>query len=331
MSGRQTEGMRAATAGLPIALISAATFGTSGTFADTLMASGWSPGGAVTARIALAASVLTIPGVIALRGRWHRLRSGWSAIGAYGMLAVAGCQYFFFNAVEHLSVGVALLLEYSGTLLVVLWMWLRHHQRPARLTVIGGVVAIAGLVLVLDLTGPQRVDLVGVLWGLGAATGLATFFVISARSSDGDDSLPPIAMAWAGMTVAAVALGALAVFHAIPFRVATRDVELAGHTVSWAVPVIGVALLSTVIGYTTGIAAARRLGARVASFVGLAEVLFAILFAWLLVHQRPDAIQLVGGVVVIVGIALVRVDDRGPGDAPAGAADLQIPLAGASS
>ena len=77
---------------------------------------------------------------------------------------------------------MALLLEYSGTLLVVLWMWLRHGQRPRRLTVVGGLLAMVGLVLVLDLTGSQRVDLVGVLWGLGAATGLATFFVLSGRA-----------------------------------------------------------------------------------------------------------------------------------------------------
>ena len=56
-----------------------------------------------------------------------------------------------------------------GTLFVVGWVWLRHGQRPRRLTVIGGVLALAGLVLVLDLTGSQRVDLVGVLWGLAAA------------------------------------------------------------------------------------------------------------------------------------------------------------------
>lgn len=319
--------MRAGAAGLGIAVLSAATFGTSGSFADALMASGWTPGGAVVARIGIAALVLTVPALIALRGRWGLLRRSLPAVSAYGLVAVAGCQLFFFNAVEHLSVGVALLLEYSGTLLVVLWMWLRHGQRPTRLTVAGGVVAIVGLVLVLDLTGPQRVDLVGVLWGLGAATGLATFFVVSART---EDLLPPVAMAWAGMTLGVVALALFAVIGVIPFDVATADVDFAGTTTSWLVPVIGVALVSTVVAYTTGIAAARRLGARVASFVGLAEVLFAILFAWLLLDQRPSALQLVGGVVVVVGIALVRVDEPVPDADPLPPA-LETPLAGASS
>lgn len=320
--------MRSGGVGLGVAVVSAATFGTSGTFADSLMESGWSPGGAVIVRIGVAALVLTIPALIALRGRWRLLRRSLPGVAAYGVVAVAACQLFFFNAVQHLSVGVALLLEYSGTLLVVLWMWLRHGQRPTRLMVIGGAVVIVGLVLVLDLTGPQRVDLAGVLWGLGAATGLAMFFVVSART---DDLVPPVAMAWAGMAFGVVTLAVFAVLGAIPFRVATSDVRLAGHTTSWLVPVVGVALVATVIAYTTGIFAARRLGARVASFVGLAEVLFAILFAWAVLDQRPSLLQLAGGLLVVAGIALVRVDERRPDAEPEGAAALEIPLAGASS
>ena len=143
------------TVGLGLAGVSAATFGTSGSFADSLLETGWTPGAAVTYRIVLAALVLAVPALIQLRGRWSLLRRSLPAVAVYGLIAIAGCQYFFFNAVEHLSVGVALLLEYSGTLLVVLWMWLRHGQRPTRLTAAGGLVAIVGLVLVLDLTGPS--------------------------------------------------------------------------------------------------------------------------------------------------------------------------------
>lgn len=320
--------VRAGASGLGLAVVSAATFGTSGSFADALMTSGWTPGGAVTVRVGIAALVLTLPALVALRRRWHLLRRSWSAVVIYGAVAVAGCQLFFFNAVEHLSVGVALLLEYSGTLLVVLWMWARHGQRPSRLTVLGGLLALAGLVLVLDLTGPQHVDVVGVLWGLGAATGLATFFVLSARSGE---LIPPVTMAWAGMALGTVLLVLFAVVGAVPFRVGTAEVDFAGHRTSWVVPVVGLSLIAAVIAYTSGIAAARRLGARVASFVGLAEVLFAILFAWLLLDQQPSTLQLVGGVVVLGGIALVRAGDAGDRANDGSAAALQIPLAGASS
>lgn len=313
--------MRASSTGLGLAVLSAGTFGTSGTFAAALMAAGWSPGAAVTTRIGVAALLLTVPALVQLRGRWPLLMRNLATVAAYGVLAVAGAQLFYFNAVEHLSVGVALLLEYSGTLLVVLWVWLRQGQRPRRLTMIGGGLALGGLALVLDLTGDQRVDLVGVLWGLGAATGLAFYFVLSAHT---DETLPPMVMAWAGMVVAAAVLLVAGVVGVVPLHASTRDADFAGTHTSWVVPIIGLSLVAAVIAYCAGIGAARRLGARLASFIGLAEVLFAVIFAWAFLDQQPSGLQLAGGVVVLAGIALVKADedDTEPSSEPELAAAL---------
>ncbi len=298
--------------GIMLAVLSAATFGTSGALATSLIDVGWTPAAAVTARIALGALVLTGPAVVQLRGQWSLLRRGAATIGLYGLLAVAGAQLFFFNAVSHLSVGVALLLEYLGTFLVVGWLWLRHGLRPRRLTVTGGAVAVLGLLLVLDLVGSHRLDPIGVLWGLGAAAGLAVYFVVSSST---DDPVPPLVLAWAGMCVAAVALIALGAAHALPMRAEFTDVTLLDHRTSWLVPVLALSLIAAVIAYVAGIGAARLLGAKVASFVGLTEVLFAVLFAWLLLAQVPATVQFVGGVLVIAGVALVRIDElRGPGE-----------------
>ena len=292
--------------GLGLAVFTAATFGTSGTFADSLMETGWTPGAVVTLRIGLAALFLTVPALVSLRGRWGLLRQSLGSVLAFGLVAVAGCQLFFFNAVQHLDVGVALLLEYSGILLVVAWMWLRHGHRPRRLTIIGGVAALAGLVLVLN-PGNGGIDALGVMWGLFAACGLAVFFVMS---SSEDDPLPPIALAWGGMVVGALTLIVLDLVHVAAVhacRPATSS--LAHHSVSWVVPILGLSLVAAAIAYAAGIAAARMLGAKLASFVGLTEVLFAVLFAWLALSQQPTAVQLLGGVGVLVGIALVRADE----------------------
>src|SRR4051812_8220123 len=194
-------------AGLSLAVVSAAAFGTSGSLAGSLLAAGWTPLAAVTVRVVVAALVLTVPALLALRGHLDRLRRGAGTTLVYGVAAVAGAQLCYFNAVEHLSVAVALLLEYSGTLLVVGWLWLRHGHRPRRLTVLGAVVAVAGLALVLDLLGHASLDPVGVLWGMGAAVGLATYFVLSSGT---DDPLPPLVVAWGGLAVGAVVLGAAA-------------------------------------------------------------------------------------------------------------------------
>lgn len=298
-------------AGLGLAVLSAAAFGTSGSFATSLINAGWSPAAAVTARILTAGAVLTIPAFFVLRGRWALLVSTSRSSVVYGLFAVAGAQLCFFNAISYLSVGVALLLEYLGTLLVVGWLWLRHAQRPGRLTTIGAAAAAVGLVLVLDVTGRHHLDPIGVLWGLGAAIGLAVYFVLSANA---DDALPPIAMAWAGMMIGGLFLLVAGVAGAFPMQAHTGDAQLLHHRLSWLVPVIGLSLIAAVLAYTAGIDAARLLGARLASFVGLGEVLFAVLFAWLFLGQLPRGVQILGGVFIVGGVALVRIDEqREPG------------------
>ena len=306
-----TVASRSALTGMGLAVLSAATFGTSGAVAKSLLSAGWSPGAVVTVRIGVAAVVLLVPAAAAMRGRWGLLRGRATALLTYGLLAVAAAQVCYFNAVQHLSVGVALLLEYSGLILVVGWVWLRTGVRPPRLTLAGAAVAIAGLVLVLDLLGAVRLSWVGVLWGLGAAVGLASYFVMSARQ---DDNLPPLVLAAGGLVTATVGLVLVGAVGLLPMAASPADVQVAGRTVSWLVPALWLAVVAAVVAYLVGIMATRRLGATMASFMGLTEVLFAIVFAWLLLGELPRPVQLVGGARVLGGVALVRLDEaRRPG------------------
>lgn len=310
----------AATTGLALALLSSLTFATSGTFARSLIGVGWSAEAVVAVRVGLAALVLAVPAVVAMRGRWPVLRRNLGMMTVYGLLAVATAQACFFNAVRFLPVGVALLLEYLGIVLVVGWMWLVHGQRPRRLTVAGSVVAVLGLVFVLDLGGAgARVDPVGVLWGLGAGIGLAAYFVLSARA---DAGLPPVVLASGGMAVGAAALVGLGLLGALPLRATFGTVDFAGYRTSWLVPVVGLSLFAAVIAYVAGIAAARLLGARLSSFVGLTEVMFAVLIAWLALGELPSVVQLLGGALIVAGVALVRIDELRlpPAARPAGSA-----------
>lgn len=291
--------------GLGMAVLSGATFGTSGSFAASLIAAGWTPAAAVTARVAIAALVLTVPAVMQLRSH-EPTQVAARTIVVYGVVAVAGAQLCYFSAVSHMSVAIALLIEYSGILLVIAWDWLRHRRRPRRLTVVGGATALGGLALVLDLAGSHRLDAAGVLWALGAAVGLATYFVLS---DEADEPVPPIVLAWGGLAVGAVVLAVAGVVGAQPMHAAATDVTLFDRQVSWLVPVLGLAIVAAAIAYLAGIAGVRLLGSKLASVVGLTEVLFAVVFAWLMLGQRLDVIQLAGGALVVAGIALVRLDE----------------------
>ena len=299
--------------GLALALLSAATFSTSGSFARSLTGAGWTPAAAATARISAAALLLAAPAIISLRGRWQSLWRNAAMISIYGLIAVAGAQLFYFNAIQHLSVGVALLLEYCGTVLVVGWMWARHGHKPRRLTSAGSAVAIVGLLLVLNLFGGARLDPIGVLWGLAAAFALATYFVLSSQI---DNDLPPVAMTCAAMTMGAGALLALGAVGVVPMHASFGAVDLLGSRVSWLVPVLGLSLVAAAIAYVAGIGAARRLGPKLATFVGLTEVIFGVLFAWLLLNELPTALQLGGGALIVIGIALVRIDELRPDGTP---------------
>jgi drug/metabolite transporter (DMT)-like permease len=316
-------------AGVAIGLVSAMCFGTSGTFGSALIGSGWSPAGAVFARVAVAALALTVPAVLALRGRWRALlRSAWQ-VTVYGLVGVAACQVCYFNAIALMPVGISIMLEYLGIVLIVGWLWARHGQRPRPLTVGGGVAALGGLALMLNLTGSGGVSLIGVLWALTAAVSMAVYFFQSAATSEtggvggasagdadaGDADadrpadLPPVVLTWGGMIVGAASIALLGAARVMPLRFASSDVALFGGRTSWIVPVLGLGVLAAAIAYVTGIAAARRLGPKFGSFVAMAEIGFAVLFAWILLHQTPTATQFVGGALILAGVISVRLDE----------------------
>lgn len=294
------------TAGLVLALASATSFGMSGALARGLLDTGWSAGAAVTVRTAIAATVLLVPGLLAVRGRAHLLRDNAGLVAVYGVSAVAGAQLCYFYAVTYMQVSVALLLEYTAPVAVVLWLWLRHGHRPSGLTVLGAAIAAGGLVLVLDVVSGAELSTVGVLWALGAMVGAASYFVISADESNG---LPGISLAAGGLVVATVVLGLAGAVGVLPLRAATAPAVYDGHTVPWWLPVLALGLVTAALAYVTGIAAGRRLGSRLASFVALGEVLAAVVFAWLLLGELPRPVQMVGGLLVLAGVVVVKLGE----------------------
>jgi drug/metabolite transporter (DMT)-like permease len=298
-------------AGIGLGLVSAMFFGTSGTFGSALIGAGWSPAAAVLARVCVAAVVLTVPALIALRGRWRLLRQSARLMVTYGLVGVAACQVCYFNAIARMDVGISILLEYLGIVIIVGWLWARHGQRPRPLTVLGGVAALSGLALMLDLSGSGGVSLAGVLWALAAAVAMAVYFFQSAQKSgtDGGDTLPATVLTWGGMVSGAAAIALLGLLRLVPLRFDTADVTLQSLQVSWVVPVLGLGVLAAAVAYVTGIGAVRRLGPKLGSFVAMAEVLFAAGFAWLLLGQVPTGMQFLGGLLILAGVIAVRLDE----------------------
>jgi drug/metabolite transporter (DMT)-like permease len=297
--------------GLLFAVGSALSFGMSGPLAKALMDAGWSPTGAVTARMAVGALAMAVFATIVKRDWVREAVAHRKIVIAYGIFPIAGAQLCYYNAVAHLSVGVALLLEYTAPVLVVGWLWATTRRRPANLTLAGVALAVAGIMLVLNVFAGANINATGVAWGLAAAVCAASYFMMSDEVAADGTGLNSITLAAGGLVVGAATTAALGVLGVMPMTFATNDTVVAGLTMSWLVPVIALGVITTAIAYTLGIMGIARLRPRFASLLGLSEVMFAVLAAWLLVGEAMTLTQAVGGAVVLVGLALARQGDRG--------------------
>lgn len=305
--------------GLLFAVGSALAFGSSGPFAKSLMGAGWSPTAAVTARLAGGALAMVVFASVVRPGWFREARTHLSTVVLYGLVPIAGAQLSYFNAVAHLPVGVALLLEYTAPILVVGWLWVTTRRRPTNLTLAGVALAVTGIMLVLGILGDgglsaAEINIVGVGWGLAAAVCAACYFLMSdkvvGQGPHGQSGVHPITLATAGLVVGAAAVGLLGVSGAMPLTFTANDTVVAGATTSWVLPVIALALMPTAIAYTLGIIGVARLRPRFASLVGLSEVLFAVLAAWVLLGEAVTPTQALGGAVVLIGLGLARQGDR---------------------
>ena len=293
--------------GLGLALLSAFAFGSSGTLAAGLLAAGWSPLAIVMHRILVCAAVMIGPALWVLRGRWVLLRRGWRLVVGYGVVAMAMTQLCHFTAVQYMPVAPALLVQYLAPLLIVALMWVRRGERPSRQTALGSAVAMVGLVLVLQVIGSgAALDARGIAWSLVAMVGNAAYFIISADETTG---VPPAVLVAGGCLVALLVLAGVAVTGVVPFRMSSAPVSYAGVGVAWWLPLVVLGLVSSALAYVSGIAGARLLGSRLASFVGLTEVLFAIVLSGLLVGQVMTLFQVLGGLFVLAGVVLVKAGE----------------------
>ena len=217
---------------------------------------------------------------------------------------MAGAQLFYFSALQYLSVGVALLLEYLAPVVLIGWRW-AHGDRPTPAIGVGAGLALIGLALVLDVRHGLTVSAIGVAYGLGAMLCLAGYFVL-AEPKPGGQTVPPLLLTTAGTGVGAVVLLAVGATGLLPLAASTGTTTLAGGSVPWWVPMSLLIVVSAVLAYLTGVIAVRRLGSAVASFVALTEVLFAVVFAAVLLGQVPSTGQVLGGLLVLAGIVVVQ-------------------------
>ena len=254
------------------------------------------------------------------------LRDEWRVVLGFGVLGVATASTMYFLAVDRLPVAVALLIEYTGPLLLVGWRWARERQAPTRATLAGAALATGGLVLVLDLTGSLELDPVGLVFALVSAVGQRRLLRVHRPPAP---SCPRSAWPVPGWRSARSRSPLVAAVGVLPLAAPDVRVDLLGAQVHWIVPLLVVATVPTAFAYGVSALSVRLLGERLASFLALSEVLVAVLLAWALVGEAPLPLQIAGMVLVVAGIALVRrgtdvVEAEPVRDAPRAVADARV-------
>ncbi|MBX3093625.1 MAG: EamA family transporter [Cryobacterium sp.] len=289
--------------GLAIAVTAALAFGMSGPFVKPLLEAGWSPAAAVTVRSLVGGLVLLPFALTLLRGRWHLLWRARKRILLIGLIGSAATQLAYFASIERIPVSTGILIEFMAPLLLVGYVWFRTRRTPGAVVLFGSVFAIIGLFLVVSPGGGGALDPVGIAFAAAAAVGCAVYFVAAA---DGDEDLPPVAVASVSLLIGGAALALVSLTGLVPFAVTFGTVELFGAATPWWVPIGIVAIIATGFSYAVSITASQMLGARLASFAGLLEVVASTVYAWLLLGERMTLLQILGGALILLGIGFVR-------------------------
>jgi inner membrane transporter RhtA len=199
-------------------------------------------------------------------------------------VAVAAVNLFFYAALERLSLGITVTLEFVGPLGVAI-----AGSRQPR-DAIWVVLAAAGIVLLSDGSGGEGFDALGIVLALTAGAFWAAYIVLT-------DRVGALAPGPGGATMAAV-ISALLV---APLGLAQGGGEILvpSHLAIGA----AVGVLSTAIPYVFEMEALRRLPRAVFGVLMSLEPAVAAAIGFVALSQDLDAIEIVAIALVVVASA----------------------------
>lgn len=291
--------------------VASVLFAVNGTVAKLAMQAGLSPTRLVELRSVGSAVILVTVALVAVRGRM-RLRGRELAVMAIlGVVGMALVQWLYLVAISRLPVGLALLIEYTAPLLVALWArFVQHEQVRARVWW-ALLACLVGLTLVAQVRPGIELDPIGVAAAAGAAVCLATYYLLGARLVANRDPLSTQAWSLAFAGLFWLVLQPLWTFDA---GILADGVALPGALQGASAPlwllVAWIIVLGTVVPYTLVLAGLKVIGAARSGLIGMIEPVVASAAAWLVLGEAMSGVQLVGGAVVLAGVALAETARR---------------------
>lgn len=293
--------------GYLLVLAGAVLFGVNASVSKVVLDAGIAPARLAALRCAGAAVGL---GLVLALWRPASLRIRWSEVPALAALGLTGgalIQWFYFIAIDRLPVGIALLLEFTGPLLVALWSAVvLRHRIPRRVWLALGI-ALLGLALVAQVWRDVGLDPVGVAAGLAGAACLAAFHLLGKATVAERDPL--------GLAFWMFAFASLFWVVAQPWwRFDPSTLEgttsalgrFADADVAVVAALLWVVVLGTLAPYACYLGALAHLPPTTAGVVGMSEPAIAALVAWWWLGEALNAVQLLGGALILLGVGLVQ-------------------------
>ena len=284
----------------------AGLWGFNGTVARLVMDAGLPPARLAEGRIALAALLLIA--WLVCRDR-PALRLTWRDAAAYsvfGVLGLVGVQWFYFEAINRIPIGISLVIEYSAPLLVALWVrfvWGRRLPWQAWLAL---PVAMLGLALVLGVfDGTSRaLSGVGIAFSVAASLSYAYYALHAERLTL---RRSPVAVLGIGLSFGTIALSVAFPWWSFPWA------DLSGSSDGFGIelPLWGlflwVVVLGTVVPFAMLLAGVKRVGADGATVTAMIEPIVAGAIAWALLSQALSLSEMVGGLIVLAAVAFAQI------------------------
>jgi drug/metabolite transporter (DMT)-like permease len=223
----------------------------------------------------------------------------------FGVVGVGAVTSFYFFAIKYLYVSVALIIEFTASIWIALYLKFVKKKHISPIMWLGIACAFSGLILVSQIWSSSSLSPIGVLAALADAVALSYYFLTADRLTQTRSSLS--LMTW-GIGVAAVFWAIILPWWNFPFEYLTKSFSLAGNLSNYSAPgwvlILWIIIVGTVIPYLLTVTGIRELSAGTSSVIGMIEPIFAGVIAWILLNEALSGIQLIGCVVVLFGIYL---------------------------
>ena len=204
------------------------------------------------------------------------------------------------------SIAASTLEASLAPLVVIVFAWLRWHERPSAAFMGATALALVGMLLIVSPKfGHGGSAFVGDVLGLGTACFFAAYILAVARLR-------------ARYSTGVVMFNSTVVFTVLLLPLALTQKFVPDTLSGWAI-VAGCAVAAQTLGQGLIAYALAHLRPTFSSLGLLVQTLGAATSAWLVLGERLAPIQIVGGLVIVGGIALARSARKG------GAAALSAP------